>query len=75
MFNRGTQLRSRAEGMKKMDAEIAKVEARKKIAEEMSTIVDKMPVQLLVAPEQRGINRLVVTLISSIKKIFQKEKI
>jgi hypothetical protein len=75
MFNLGTQLRSRTEGMKKMDAEIAKVEARKEIAEEMSTIVDKMPVQLLVAPEQRGVNRLVVTLISSIKKIFQKEKI
>jgi len=75
MFNRGTQLRSHAEGMKKMDAEITKVEAHKKIAEEMSTIVDKMPFQLLVAPEQRGVNRLVVTLISSIKKIFQMEKI
>jgi hypothetical protein len=56
MYYRGQQLRSRAEGKKKMDAEIARVEARKKLAEELSTIVDKMPVQLLAAPEPRGVN-------------------
>jgi hypothetical protein len=39
-----------------MDGEIAMVEARKKTAEEMSTIVDKMPVQILPAPEPRGVN-------------------
>jgi len=56
MFNRGTQLRSRPEGKKKINAEIAKVEARKKTAEEMSTRIDKMPVQLLAAPEPHGVN-------------------
>jgi hypothetical protein len=75
MINRRTQLRSCAEDKKKMDADITMVEARKKMAEEMSTLVDKMLVQLLAAPEPRGVNRLVATLISSIKKIFQKEKI
>jgi hypothetical protein len=39
-----------------MDGEIAKVEARKKTAEEISTIEDKMWVQILPAPEPRGVN-------------------
>jgi len=39
-----------------MDEEIAEVEVRKKTAEEIFTILDKMPVQILPAPEPRGIN-------------------
>jgi hypothetical protein len=46
MYYRGQQLRSRAEGKKKMDAEIARVEVRKKLAEEKPMIVDKMPVTI-----------------------------